>query len=530
MVQQLKFPGIMNVLLSSPFLFTVLLLLSAGRPVAAVIGGTPAPLGKYPGFVFPFGSTSGVCGAYVIHAEFALSAAHCANGWPVGGEVAVGGVQFDGSDAVERRTIQAHYIHPNFLYEPDSAGSLVRLDNDVLLLKVSEPLSSSISPGQLNTRADLPQAGDALTIVGVGNVDSIYDTLQEGQVTAISDATCLETYGRPPFDAETQFCADGSTGDTAATCKDSGSPTFDAATGTIVGFLSYGFSGCTLNGGNPNVRTRVSPYADWIQETICAESSAPPADCNEGGGSPPTDVPVSAPATPPTDVPVSAPATPSTPNAETQCIRLDESTAAETPLVLLPPCQFTVGTVAVLMWPRNGSLTVEDDKSIVYRPNSGFAGEDFFELQICSVDNYCESSTVVVQVSQDDDEDSSSSLVALSALVVIPIAIALGFFVYRRRKAKQSHNELSSSKQNASNVDAAVPDETSYSATAPDAPRTVVAQPVEQEAQVSSTEAGEAAKGRSDVASYLPQTKDQCRSVVPLAHAIAVESQRRLDP
>jgi len=156
------------------------------------------------------------------------------------------------------------------------------------------------------------------------------------------------------------------------------------------------------------------------------------------------------------------------------------------------------------------------------------------------------------------DSSNAKTGFPLATLVVIPIAIILGFgfFVYCRRQARQSsHNEPSSSISDSINKQqhnaslgasapeetshsaagsAAVPEEKSHSVAGSAAPQSVIANPMEQEVQVSSMPEEEGgAKIRLDGPHDLPQTKDQCRSVatdVPLASAVAVEPMRQLDP
>ena len=60
---------------------------------------------------------------------------------------------------------------------------------------------------------------------------------------------------------------------------DSGGPLIDKSTGSLVGIVSWG-EGCGLF-GKPGVYTRVSAYADWIEETICQNSCFPPTTCDQ---------------------------------------------------------------------------------------------------------------------------------------------------------------------------------------------------------------------------------------------------------
>lgn len=60
---------------------------------------------------------------------------------------------------------------------------------------------------------------------------------------------------------------------------DSGGPLIERSTGSLVGIVSWG-EGCGL-ADKPGVYTRVSAYADWIDETICRNSCFPPATCDQ---------------------------------------------------------------------------------------------------------------------------------------------------------------------------------------------------------------------------------------------------------
>src|SRR6185503_18229635 len=60
----------------------------------------------------------------------------------------------------------------------------------------------------------------------------------------------------------------------------------------------------------------------------------------------------------------------------------------------------TVKTIGLLQ-PKNGTITVHPDGTILYEPNPGFAGVDSFEYNVCSTPSpiVCDIALVVIKIS-----------------------------------------------------------------------------------------------------------------------------------
>jgi hypothetical protein len=89
----------------------------------------------------------------------------------------------------------------------------------------------------------------------------------------------------------------------------------------------------------------------------------------------------------------------------------------------------------------NGSLTVHGG-TVIYTPNQGFAGKDTFLLETCNVSGECSTVVVEIQVEacqstlceENAKSDDSGPSKALYALLAIPfLAPIIGVFVFRKK-------------------------------------------------------------------------------------------------
>jgi len=109
-----------------------------------------------------------------------------------------------------------------------------------------------------------------------------------------------------------------------------------------------------------------------------------------------TSEPTEAPATEPTiletetDSPTSTPPGTMIPTVVTEC-GVNEVIAISGEPVTIPPCIEDVDKMTVTTWPRNGSLMVRDNGSVVYTPNDNFIGQDVIEIETCNAtgDHQC---------------------------------------------------------------------------------------------------------------------------------------------
>jgi Trypsin len=127
----------------------------SGLPARAIVGGTEAPAG---GAVMVLSSQGGVCTGVVLAPDTVLTAGHCAAD---GREHRVHFLDACGEPVLVE--VAARAVHPG--YDPGAARAR-RRSIDLALLRTATPLPPRFVPVTL--RADLPRAGEALTLSGYG--------------------------------------------------------------------------------------------------------------------------------------------------------------------------------------------------------------------------------------------------------------------------------------------------------------------------------------------------------------------------
>ncbi|KAG7367791.1 peptidase S1 and S6 chymotrypsin/Hap family protein [Nitzschia inconspicua] len=305
---------------------------------------------RYPWFVHmrgtpPEGSNvQPACGGSLIAPDIVLTAAHCEDAAfaLVGAStLPVSGTRFD---------VVTNVRHPNY-----PQGDL-QVNFDIMILQLVEPVPESVAkPITLNWDENFPAStGYPLTIMGfgsilggpenAGNLQSPDLYLQRAPTAYVAFEDCAvavdpETGDRFGFTVTNTrvepwwFCTILNDPVTTATCfGDSGGPVFEEKDGTpdgdlLLGVISGGPRGYCGNPYLPLYNNRISYHKDWIVETGCALSSAPPAEwnCERGGIAP--DGPV-------TDGPNATPTTPSP--AETQSTPSSPPSPATTPTTPSP--------------------------------------------------------------------------------------------------------------------------------------------------------------------------------------------------
>jgi len=231
-----------------------------------IINGQPAELGQFPWLAVFEIVGGGLCTSSLIRENWILTAGHCIGGAAY--DITLGAINRanPGPQAVTIRS-------PDAFRHPDYNGVLVK--NDIALVRLPEPAPLSeyiqITPLAL-TEDDNPLPGEAVTVTGWGktadNEGAAINLQYNEQPTIMGFEECSKPYGSSIQPGV--ICIDGSNG---GTCNgDSGGPlNYPQGDGTYVqvGLTSFGPStGCET--GLPLVFTRVSEYADWIEETIAA--------------------------------------------------------------------------------------------------------------------------------------------------------------------------------------------------------------------------------------------------------------------
>ncbi|MEU4237895.1 serine protease [Actinoplanes sp. NPDC026619] len=227
---------------------------SDSRPVTEVVGGVPAPPGKFPWMV----RLSMGCGGALTAPRVVLTAGHCVDGTGSTGKIKViaGSVDLKSPDALVAHSVKV-YRAPGFRDETRGDDwAVIRLDHalDVPVL----PLS----------RTDADQG--EFIVMGWGQIreDSMKQErrLHYASVPTVSDDKCATEYKKAGVKlvARESICAGSKTADT---CQgDSGGPMVgrDAHGDWVqIGIVSWGL-GCARD-GYPGVYTQVSTFRDDIR-------------------------------------------------------------------------------------------------------------------------------------------------------------------------------------------------------------------------------------------------------------------------
>jgi len=258
-----------------------------------IINGTAASISDYP-WVVSMIVSDGQCGGSLIHPEWVLSAAHCflnSEGNAVdlssGANTTVtinstnindlddNGIQIQGESVI---------VHPQ--YNPNEETSANSEDNDIALLKLSEPATGFTTISIIDGRSTDLTAGTVATILGWGatNVDANGEatgdtaTLLKVDQKVVSNSECATNYSGHKDITDNMICANGfDANDTRDSCKgDSGGPLVINNNGSYlqVGLSSFGGTDALACGDPkiPGVYTKLSRYKSFIEQYISGVS------------------------------------------------------------------------------------------------------------------------------------------------------------------------------------------------------------------------------------------------------------------
>jgi secreted trypsin-like serine protease len=265
-----------------------------------IVGGTPAPEGKYPWQVRLYTSmddSKGRCGGTIIADQWVLTAAHCAvvdptaaaNVVPLDAIV----VGYGSTDRTKTTKIESEKIvvHPDYL-QHGTAGNA-----DLALIKLKQPIANAkaveFSDPQLDKRLLTP--GAKVTVTGWGAVWDPEDKgvidmlsqltagaadlserlnyplkLHQAEIQVMDNESCRSMFqpSNIPI-ADSELCAMAPGSRKNSCYGDSGGPLLASPAPrkyVQVGVVSRGCG----NEHFPNIYTRVSSFSDWIHATMTA--------------------------------------------------------------------------------------------------------------------------------------------------------------------------------------------------------------------------------------------------------------------
>ena len=252
-----------------------------------IINGEMADINEYPFMVSLKDSSGHFCGGSLIAKNVVLSAAHCQGG---DYEIALGRHNvLNGGQVMQ---IDREVPHEDY---DDSTT-----DNDYMLIFLTTPaelVEDEVGLIGLNKNPALPAAGDVVTVMGWGVVDTetgdLSDVLMEVDVDVITNEDCeISSDGTDNYNGqitENMLCAMDMGEDS---CQgDSGGPlVLLGDTPLQVGVVSWGI-GCA-DPSFPGVYSRVSQAYDWIVCEVCKGSQyaaeagfvCPPNCVSDDGG------------------------------------------------------------------------------------------------------------------------------------------------------------------------------------------------------------------------------------------------------
>jgi len=235
-----------------------------------IVNGVPANPGEFPWQLSQqrcSGSCSHSCGASLLAASYALSAAHCVDGASAGSLRILAGLHERNNEANAVGTIAASYRMHEQYNQPG-----VTFSNDIAIITFAGGIGAnggSIQYAKLPDNNDNQYAGAICTISGWGRTDTsnlLPNVLQKADIQVIDQARCNQLLS-PVSGASTgpgQICLYDEANRVGSCNGDSGGPL--NCGGAVAGVTSWGMSSngaCLQN--YPSVYSRTSFYREWIR-------------------------------------------------------------------------------------------------------------------------------------------------------------------------------------------------------------------------------------------------------------------------
>jgi len=222
-----------------------------------VVGGSDTTIGNYPHQLSLRVTGSHSCGASLIGATRAVTAAHC-TGSAIGVYSVLGGT----TDRTVTNCATCVLRDLNFLNRhPGYDGNANGFPNDVAVIGFAAvSTNNNLQTIALATSSSGSFAGDSCVITGWGqtaSIGGIPEILQQATMTVLTNADCIGTWGALSIN-DGHICV--SAPGRSACSGDSGGPL--ECGNILAGATSWGQSACDPS--YPSVYTRISFFYAWI--------------------------------------------------------------------------------------------------------------------------------------------------------------------------------------------------------------------------------------------------------------------------